>query len=202
MMYDHLGVGIVLDLIPTDIPLKVLDIGSGYGYWGYILKAYLEYEPTIWGIEVNPKCIRRLKRLGIYDFIIEGNANSHDLWAINNYNLAILSHFVEHIKKKEALDLISILKTKCDQIIIVCPEGDAICENDEIGFSHLSKWTKKDFEKIGMQSLQLALSHRAGRVVSQFERLYFKLKGLTRWGILIAWWNQSSEAKAKWEKIE
>lgn len=194
MMYDHLGVGFVLDLIPTDIPLKVLDIGSGYGYWGYILKAYLEYEPIIWGVEINPDCIKRLKRLGIYDFIIEGNANSHDLWATNNYNLAILSHVIEHIEKKEALNLISILKTKCNQIIIVCPEGDNLHENNEPGFSHLSKWMKKDFEKIGMQSHQLAICNKAGRVVSQFERTYFKLKGLTRWGILIAWWNQSSKA--------
>ncbi len=190
MMCDRVSVGIVMNMINNEKPLNVLDIGAGYGFWGYILKAHLDHEPTVTGIEINPDNYARLERLNLYDHLIECDASiipNYWIWSTKSYDLAILSHVVEHMEKERALKLLSHLKHQCDQVIVICPEGDALCVGGEFGSSHISKWTAEDFRGIGMSVRRLALSHRAGRVVSCFERFYFKLKGLTRGGVLIAW---------------
>jgi phospholipid N-methyltransferase len=190
MMYNHIGVGIVMDLIEKEPPLSVLDIGPGFGFWGYMVKAYLDLEPYITGVEINPNCVSRLKRLNLYDRIWTGDASDLGEWSKDNYDLAVLSHVIEHLETDEAIQLIAHLKTITHKIIIICPEGDALVQHEQPGYSHLSQWTASDFRELGFKARSVAFSHRAGRVVSLFERLYFKLKGLKRGGVVIAHWTE------------
>jgi hypothetical protein len=192
MMYEHAGAERVMGLIPTDRALSVLDIGPGFGFWGYTLKAHLDHEPSLTGVELNPGAYERLKRLGLYDTLYLGDARTipeRKFWENSRFDLALLSHVVEHMKKTEVVSLLLYLRGTCDQVIIICPERAHLSEHPEPGFSHVSRWRKKDFERLGMHTLKIDYSHRAGRVVSYFERFYFWLKA-GRGGVIIAWWER------------
>lgn len=199
-MYEHVGAEIVMNLINDEKALNVLDIGSGFGFWGYMLKAQMDHEPTVTGVEKNPQCYERLERLGLYDVLYLGDATTipdRPYWKNRDYDLAILSHVVEHMEKEKANTLLLYLKRLCDQIIVICPEGDTLCDHETPEFAHISTWTTEDFKKLGMNVRQVAYSHIAGRVVSFFERFYFKLKGLPRGGVLVAWWERGINRKKR-----
>jgi SAM-dependent methyltransferase len=190
MILENYGAGLALSLISKDKPLKILDIGPGLGYWGFMLKVLLDHEPHLTGVELNPDTIARLKRLHLYDLIYEDDARRLGEWFEKKYDTAILSHFIEHIPKRDGIALLKSLSLICDQIIVLCPEGDTKTKStiDIEGSAHVSAWTMRDFEKLSFRTRHIRYSIRAGRVVTYFEKIYFKLKGLKRGGVLVAWW--------------
>lgn len=193
MMLEHHGLSVAFNTIPTDKPLKILDIGAGYGFWGFILKSMLKHEPTITAIEISSSHVDRLKRLNFYEKIIEGDATEIDFSKMDNYDVALLSHVVEHIEKEKAIHLLKSLMKTCEQIIILCPEGNALSEIGINGASHLSIWIERDLQRLGFTTQHIRFSHRAGRAAVLFEKVWFWLRRIKRGGVITAWWNREND---------
>lgn len=190
---DLLGGKEVFDLIPKDRPLKILDIGTGFGMWGYFLKVLLDNDPEIYGVEINQDRIKRLDRImGVYKKLYEGDIRNESLrdCVLRNklIDVVLMCHVIEHLSKEDSLKLLSELRHMSHKIIVLCPDGGIEYKADWIGGAHLSVWKKRDFEKIGMNVKRIPYSYRAGKVVSIFERIYFSLKGIKQNGVLVAWY--------------
>ena len=179
------------ELVPDDLHGKrILDVGSGFGFWGWILRAHRQGNPHITGIEINEERLQRCSEVGMYDQLLK--IDVRDWLPLEEYDLIIVSHIIEHLSKSEGKILINKMKVACKGMLIVtCPEGDTrspLSENDPPDDEHISVWKKDDFMKMGMITRHMRFSHRSGRIVCLFERLWFWLKGLKRGGVLIGWW--------------
>jgi SAM-dependent methyltransferase len=183
------------ELVPEDLDGKrILDIGSGYGFFGWVLRAHRTGTPYIVGIEINPERRERAREIGMYDANLLGDVFA---WTPRSeYDLIILSHVVEHLPKEEALGLIEKMKEFCrGRIIVTSPEGDTrkpLAEGDPPHDEHISIWREEDLQKIGFKTRHMRFSHRAGRVVCLFERFYFWMKRIRRGGVLVGWWDNET----------
>jgi cyclopropane fatty-acyl-phospholipid synthase-like methyltransferase len=78
---------------------KVLDLGCGSGFWGFILRTYAASNANIVGVDISTESLKRLKNLGIYDELILGDATSLDLDGTFDAILAI--EFFHQLADKE-----------------------------------------------------------------------------------------------------
>lgn len=181
-------------LIPDDLDgLKVLDVGFGFGFYGWALTTWKKGRSHIVGIDINPDRVERQIELGIYDEVFCKDINE---WLpVESFDLIIASHVVEHLEKDDGLKLLERLQAKCrGRLIVACPEGDTLSieMRDSVKYYdvHVSVWRARDLRQLGFKVKQMSYSDRAGRVVSWFERVWFWLRGLGQRGVLVAWWER------------
>ncbi len=150
---------IVMHLDPR--PSTILDIGFGFGKYGFLLKEYLTYwgyryednkrPPTIDGIEANQSCASDLQNL-IYDHIYIGNATEIvKKIQKSEYDLVLLIDVLEHLSKIDGDAFIKECKRIGKTVIISTP---AIWENQNDAYGnpferHLSLWDKKMLNNAG-----------------------------------------------------
>jgi len=184
------------NLIPEDLAGKtVVDIGPGYGYWGFMLKMYRTNPPEkLIGIEILPENIERLHRLNLYDEIIHADCREEfKAWTPKSVDITIMSHVIEHMEKEDGEDLLEALADLARELVVViCPEGDTLFERDFTGGSHLSIWRERCFKKHGYETHHHRWATRAGRATVLFERLWFWLRRVPRGGNVVAWCRPSS----------
>lgn len=71
------------------------------------------------------------------------------------YDCAMFIDTIEHIEKEVGLDLIDRVQRKFNKIIMMCPSGEHIQENDPTGYgahesqTHKSTWFLSEFQKLG-----------------------------------------------------
>jgi hypothetical protein len=135
-------------------PGTVIDIGVGHGKWGFLTREYTdiwkwrhyksEWKVRIHGIEVFDKYKNPVYDYA-YDKVYFGHAE-HVLKHLYNYNLGIMIDVLEHFEKRDGINLISLILSKCDQAIISysnCAQGSVRGNDHE---EHLSTWSPSDFD--------------------------------------------------------
>ena len=191
-------------IIPKNLEgVKVLDLGIGFGFYGWALKAHgyqgNPYEakgfvgtPYVVGVEVNRARAEHTRKFGLYDEVHVLDVTKE--LPLNEYGVIILSHLIEHLSKEEAFALLARLEKMCTGVIVVaCPYGDTTGLEPMSHDFHISAWVERDFEALGYKTRHLRFSHRAGRAVALFEALWYKLRGKRRGGVLVAWKNAKEE---------
>lgn len=152
---------IVCEWIIEHRPKQILDIGIGFGLWGFLCRnygviwdkdltdsKYLNWkdEITIDGIEISRFLITPLQK-ALYNNIFIGDMREIIPKLIRNYDLIIMGDSLEHISKEDGLELIRILRKK-GTLIITTPdywnEGKAIMDNEHE--KHQCYWKDEDFE--------------------------------------------------------
>ena len=159
----------IIHLITKLKPLSVLDIGKGFGKYGFLIHEYL-------GID-NKKKINNLKTLNELSSIkIDAVEVDEDLMlpylsAIYNkiyfgditkmytdlpkYELIIMIDIIEHINKEDALSILRKSLAQGTNIIIATPKKYFQQDLYESEFeNHVSHWTKADFIKLGYLDYQ------------------------------------------------
>ena len=148
----------IQDLFWKYRPTSLLDVGIGYGRWGFLAREQLdvfcgryrkpEWQTKIVGVEVFPSYIQSHQHW-IYDRVIVRDAMEYLEEATEQFEMAIAGDVVEHFNKSEALKFIDLL-CKVAKIVILCipfgpgyPQG-AACGNQYE--AHQSTWEKSDFE--------------------------------------------------------
>ncbi|MBW2045274.1 MAG: hypothetical protein JRI96_10385 [Deltaproteobacteria bacterium] len=153
----------VLEAAEQINPKTILDIGIGFGKWGFLLREYLELfhcksDPfrtdsekkwllRIDGVEIYEKYITSIQR-NIYDHIFIGDILTV-IDKLHNYDLIILGDVIEHFSKEEGQILIHKCINKSNKAILITTP--VLFHNQKDIFAnqaerHKSIWTKADFK--------------------------------------------------------
>jgi len=152
---DPVNMGIVAIEIARLSPRNILDVGVGFGKYGFIARQvldasrnhYWDFQTKITGIEIFPKYILPHHR-ALYNNFLIGNVTD---FPVEAYDLAIFGDIIEHLKKEEGESILKAYKEKCKNVLVSCPNGHY--EQGEvygnIHETHLSDWREEDFLRLG-----------------------------------------------------
>jgi 2-polyprenyl-3-methyl-5-hydroxy-6-metoxy-1,4-benzoquinol methylase len=139
-------------------PESILDVGVGFGKWGFLFREYLDImegriEPQEWtteiiGIEIHEPYIKEWQKV-LYSEIIIGNAvdvfRSHPL---PMFDLVFCSDVLEHIPKDNALLLLEQFRIKGSAVLVNVPIGEEWLDQGALygnpHEAHVSAWHPSD----------------------------------------------------------
>ena len=151
-------------------PKSVLDVGCGFGKWGYLCREYLDVCPgrpykeqwttRIDAIEFFEPYIMEHQRF-LYSNIMIGDVR--DLCkTIDNYDLIIAGDVIEHMFKDEAEAVVETLYAKSNQLLMVnIPIGENWIHPEEYGNPaelHRSEWYLEDFHPFNPEFWKFSLA--------------------------------------------
>lgn len=133
-------------------PNSILDVGSGFGKWGLLLREYLEvwqgrWKPSDWKKRICAvEAFEPYRHLpwyynvydAVYPYPIEEN---HDLLAA--FDLVLWADVLEHMEKTEGQLMLSL----CNQWLALTPNYNGV-QGSVFGNpyeAHVSRWTVGDF---------------------------------------------------------
>lgn len=154
----HTYISDVIEIVRTNRPTSVLDIGVGFGKWGHLFREYLDvmngrvfrtqWKTKIDGVEIFEPYIMDHQR-SVYDKIYIGNVLDV-VDTLPRYDLIFTSDVLEHIQKDQAIELISKLRQKSKVFVAAVPMGPkwlnsqgSMYGNDHE--AHVSVWMESDF---------------------------------------------------------
>jgi hypothetical protein len=178
-------------------PRTVLDIGYGYGKWGFLVREALDFmagrhKPDEWlvritGIDARP--VESPLAQWVYDELISGDVLRSER-PLAGYDLVVMGDVIEHIEKAPARELLDDLVARNGCVVLNTPrfffEQEAILGNPYE--HHRSHWVARDFADMSAdvdvrgESLIVAIrgaqgtyppdsAIRASRVVQRVPRL-------------------------------
>lgn len=149
----------VCRLIMDVAPVTVLDVGIGFGKYGFLAREYAdvwfgrlkkeEWKTRIVGIEIFEPYIQELQRM-IYSEIVIGNA-LEVLRLAGKYDVIICGDVLEHFHKEQGLELLQLMKEKGKKVCVITPvhmtgQGS---EFGNIYETHLGQWSEEELKQYG-----------------------------------------------------
>lgn len=161
---SHRNLCKIIDIVIKLNPQRLLDVGSGFGKFGVLCREYLElcdgrddyknWIRTIDTIEIFSDYITPIHKF-VYDNIYIGDAFEIIQTLEMKYDLILLIDILEHIEKEKGILLVNNCLKKSNSILISIPKRPS--EQYEVFGnkfeSHVSKWTKKELERMGHSHL-------------------------------------------------
>lgn len=160
---DHIP--FVLDIVEALNPLSILDIGIGFGKWGYLFREYLDIVPAerqpdryaskgwqvrIDGIEGFPQYISDIQR-AVYSNIYLEQVEAL-VPRLDQYDVIFMGDVIEHFELDVGRELIKSLLPKSNMAFIATTPSKWVAQDSLIGNNleiHKSFWPREQFESIG-----------------------------------------------------
>lgn len=156
----HYQLNEITDLIIRTNPRKMLDIGIGFGKYGFLAREYLElwngsgeynkWERQIDGIEAFEGYITPLQNM-IYDHIYTGDALNVLPGIDQKYDLILLIDVLEHFGYEDGSRILRECRRISDNTLISVPR--IVSKQEEIFGNpyetHKYQWTRKDLRTMG-----------------------------------------------------
>ena len=149
----------ILELIIETHPGKLLDIGIGFGKYGFLAREYLElWEPgaaygshkhQIDGIEAFEAYLTPLHRL-VYDRIFTGDAREVLPVLTDRYDLILMIDVFEHFTREDGLKILQECR-RCGRNILISVPRILSVQEEVYGNpyeTHRYNWKRKDFSGI------------------------------------------------------
>jgi len=117
--FDHI-------VIPNIIGKSILDVGCGYGKWGFLVKAYFWLtksgdfitQPYVVGIDLFYPHLPRLKLHKIYDGLVMASA-SYLPFRNKSFETVLAIEIIEHLSKDQGKCMISELERVASRCVIL-----------------------------------------------------------------------------------
>jgi SAM-dependent methyltransferase len=126
---------------------KVLDIGSGAGKYGKMVREFHRKAKSI-GVEIDASYIEQFKLDEIYDEVwCMSAADLIEKKLDESYDLVIIGDCIEHLRKSQGIDLLNFLVYRTKYLLIHYPNRyvqDSVDEHTHE--AHISFWTESDFQ--------------------------------------------------------
>lgn len=151
-------------LVPYILPLiegrTILDIGCGYGNWGYLIKTAYWYTKAgrkrkkanfLMGIDI---CKNYLKFVNYHRVYSETAMCDSRYLPLNDktFDTVLLLEIIEHLPKSEGYNILKEAERVAKRLVIVSTPSYFIRQETRDGNKfqkHLSKWTVSDFKRAG-----------------------------------------------------
>ena len=150
----------ITEIMKIPEPKNILDIGMGFGKWGFLCREYLEgwrsrVEPHTWkiiidSIEIWEPFTKLPWNKIMYNNIYLGDAHGV-IDKLEDYDLIIASDVIEHLEKEKATKLLeSCIKKAKTMFMLNIPLGKGWLNNvivdGNIYNKHLSSWELEEIE--------------------------------------------------------
>lgn len=166
----------IIHLVSKIAPTSVLDIGKGFGKYGFLLHEYLgidntkKLDPTlslnqqsrlrIDCVEVDPDLMLPHLNQLYNNIFFENVLKNYEKYQA--YDLILMIDIIEHLEKDAAIKMLKHFLAKGSTVIVATPIDFFEQELYESVFEHhVSHWTVSDFTKIANVDYQ---NFDAGRV--------------------------------------
>lgn len=173
MLSERSNITPVANLLVQADPKSVLDVGVGFGTYGYIARAFLDvwrgrmfkkdWKAKIDGIEFYKEFENPIYSF-CYDRVFFGNV-LEILPKLEKYDMIIFMHILEHMEKFRAIEVIELASKHANKRIII--------------------GTPMRFFKTGYENWP-AEQHRCHFTPAELQKLHFKIRSQGDLGIL-AW---------------
>jgi SAM-dependent methyltransferase len=159
----------IVHLLQKLSPKSVLDIGKGFGKYGFLIHEYL-------GIDNQKRLNPSLSMAQQIRVKIDASEVDKDLMLphlfqfynevffgdifsvyknVGNYDLILMIDVIEHLDKEKSIELLQYFLGKNSQIIVATPIDFFNQDLYESEFEHhVSHWTLNDFKKLGFTDCQ------------------------------------------------
>ncbi len=169
---------------------RILDVGCGYGKWGFLANKHFwntkngnaKEKPFVTGLDIYAPNLRSLAQYRIYDELVQGNAASLPIQD-KSFDTVLAIEIIEHLKQDEGYRLLKELErvaTKC--IIISTPNKKCFRKGieDANGFNahetHVSAWKIKTFKALGYRCYGVGVKLWPARFWGLTEFTYFSYR--------------------------
>jgi len=162
-------VPVIIDVIKALRPKSVLDIGKGFGKYGFLIHEYLGIDNSR---KIDPeKSLRQQSAVVIdaceadkdlflphldqlYRNIYEGDVLKN-YTQIGRYDLILMIDVIEHLDKQQAIEMLRYFISNNGIILIATPSDFFEQHLYESEFeNHVSHWALSDFKKLGFVDSQ------------------------------------------------
>lgn len=132
-----------------------VDMGSGRGSLGYILRRHSQY---LVGVDKNLEFLKVAETLNVYDELV--NIDVRDFQIPAEADAFFLFEILEHVSKQDGLNLLKRLEGK---FVMVSTPLKFISAHGQ----HVSLWTVNDFASLGFDVWLIPLSSEAkGNIIA------------------------------------
>lgn len=178
---------------------KILDIGTGYGKWGFLVKKFFweisgndEAIPMVGGIDIFLPHLLSLKKTSIYDFLINCNAARIPL-KNNSFDTIIAVEILEHLNKNDGLTFIEETKRVAKKRVIIstpnfkCPrDGMKGYDGYNVYESHLSQWKVSELKSLGFRCYGIGIKNSFHPIIySIFYSITYKFPRISKYIIAV-----------------
>lgn len=159
----------IIHLLQKLAPKSVLDIGKGFGKYGFLIHEYLGIDNTK---RLNPSLSMaqqsavKIDAVEVDDDLMLPHLNQFyneaffgDVFSIyknlDNYDLILMVDVIEHLEKEKAIELLKYFISKNSKILIATPIHFFQQELYKSDYEHhVSHWAPGDFKKLGYTDYQ------------------------------------------------
>jgi len=161
---------------------KILDIGAGFGKWGFLIRdsfdvmTFQKFNKEDWKIDITaiepfPNCITPLQE-NIYNRIIKKEFFDC-IDDLGQFDLVIFGDVIEHFEKEKGYEVLNKIFEHTNNIIVSTPNGfmpqGAWAENElEI---HKSGWTIEDFNKYNVKEHKIVEDTMFKDIIAKFPNV-------------------------------
>jgi hypothetical protein len=147
----------VLDVIARERPRNVLDVGAGYGKYGFLAREFGDAE-RVDAVDVTPP-----RFASAYDHVWLGDvAHLEQLLPAGTprYDLALFIDVIEHFDKADAYRVLDDLVARARRVLVTTPWGFRRQEIPGMPYeTHRSGWQPWDFTRYRVHRTQLFPTH-------------------------------------------
>jgi hypothetical protein len=152
---SHLALSLALEHAVRLRPRRVLDVGFGFGKWGFLLREALDFidgrvERNEWRVTIDGIDARRYDSPlpgWVYDDVQIGSVLDV-VGELSGYDLVVMGDVIEHFEKAEGLTLLGTLLRQNRNILLTTPFHYFEQEVEDNPYErHRSHWTIDDFQQ-------------------------------------------------------
>ncbi|MBG9544726.1 hypothetical protein ABE29_18770 [Cytobacillus firmus] len=166
----------ILKIIEIERPTSILDIGIGYGKYGYLCREILElpyqryfkedWVVTIDGIEGFEQYKNPVHEYA-YDNVYYGNAKNL-IKEVGSYDVVLFIDVLEHFEKHEGIALIEEILAHTNRSLIVSTPIYPSEQGEYIGNEleeHKSRWSLKDFKDFDFTYKEFTIGENGAHII-------------------------------------
>lgn len=152
-VHDFILDPVVLSFFPEGGTGAVLDVGCGYGLFGYMLRMEKGYRGELIGVDAHAPHVKKLKEHSgaVYSSLVVADAR-HLPFKSGAVETVLASEVIEHIPREGGLELIEEAERVGSRLVLITtPRGHLPQEQHRAGDleEHLSEWSEGDFTSRG-----------------------------------------------------